>query len=80
MALTAETIARAPEQMIKERVEIKTTILSDSMEKCQTMHAEIKPLYPDLTENEGLNCFKALKRVVGEITPNLGVDGEIEIF
>ena len=50
MALTAETIARAPEQMIKGRVEIKTTILSDSMEKCQTMHAEIIPIYPDFIQ------------------------------
>ena len=124
-----------------------TTILSDSMEKCQTMHAEIKPVYPikriagsaitarsivadfltpvaaidyalpgniivadndgvvvvpkakaqqviakaqkqlqaenqlrDLMENEGLTCFQALKRVVGEITPTLGGGGEIEIF
>jgi hypothetical protein len=65
MALTAETIERAPEQMIKERVEIKTTILSDSMEKCQTMHTGVK--------NEGLSCFQALKRVVGEITPTLGL-------
>ena len=33
------------------------------------MHAEIKP---GLMENEGLTCFQALKRVVGEITPTLG--------
>jgi hypothetical protein len=25
-------------------MEFPTTILSDSMEKCQTMHAEIKPV------------------------------------
>jgi len=31
-------------------------------------------------ENEGLTCFQALKRVVGEITPTLGGDGEIEFF
>ena len=72
MAITVETIERAPEQTIKELMEFPTTILSDSMEKCQTMHAEIK--------NEGLTCFQALKRVVGEITPTLGGDGEIEIF
>ena len=34
----------------------------------------------DLMENEGLTCFQALTRVVGEITPTLGGDGEIEIF
>ncbi len=34
----------------------------------------------DLMENEGLSCFQALTRVVGEITPTLGGDGEIEIF
>ena len=34
----------------------------------------------DLMEKEGLTCFQALKRVVGEITPTLGGDGEIEIF
>jgi len=33
-----------------------------------------------LMENEGLTCFQALKRVVGEITPTLGGDGEIEII
>jgi len=43
MAITVETIERAPEQTIKELMEFPTTILSDSMEKCQTMHAEIKP-------------------------------------
>jgi hypothetical protein len=31
-------------------------------------------------ENEGLTCFQALTRVVGEITPTLGGDREIEIF
>ena len=34
----------------------------------------------ELMANEGLTCFQALKRVVGEITPTLGGDGEIEIF
>jgi regulator of RNase E activity RraA len=38
-----------------------------------------KQLY-DLMENEGLTCFQALTRVVGEITPTLGGDREIEIF
>jgi Zn-dependent alcohol dehydrogenase len=34
----------------------------------------------DLMENEGLACFQALTRVVGEITPTLGGDREIEIL
>ena len=80
MAITVETIERAPEQTIKELMEFPTTILSDSMEKCQTMHSEIKPVSSDLMENEGLTCFQTLKRVVGEITPTLGGDGEIEII
>ena len=37
MAITVETIERAPEQTIKELMEFPTTILSDSMEKCQTV-------------------------------------------
>ena len=46
MGITVETIERAPEQTIEELMAFPTTILSDSMEKCQTMHAEIKPVYP----------------------------------
>ena len=46
MAITIETIERLPEAIIKELAEFPTTILSDAMEKSQTMHAEMKPVFP----------------------------------
>jgi 3-hexulose-6-phosphate synthase/6-phospho-3-hexuloisomerase len=49
------------------------------LEKAKRQVEAEKELY-DLMENEGLTCFQALSRVVGEITPTLGGDREIEIF
>ena len=49
------------------------------LEKAQAQVQAEKQLF-DLMENEGLTCFQALTRVVGEITPTLGGDREIEIF
>lgn len=49
------------------------------LEKAKSQVEAEKQLY-DLMENEGLTCFQALSRVVGEITPTLGGDREIEIF
>lgn len=46
MSITVETIERPDKQLIKELGQFATTILSDAMEKCQTMHSEIKPIYP----------------------------------
>ena len=49
------------------------------LEKAKAQVQAEKQLF-DLMENEGLTCFQALTRVVGEITPTLGGDREIEIF
>jgi len=49
------------------------------LEKAEAQVQAEKQLF-DLMENEGLSCFQALTRVVGEITPTLGGDREIEIF
>lgn len=46
MAVTIEKIDRPDKTIIEELGRYATTLLSDAMEKCQTMHAEIKPVYP----------------------------------
>ncbi|MFC2015422.1 RraA family protein [Chloroflexota bacterium] len=46
MGITIESIERPDTQMVEEMGQFPTTILSDAMEKCQTMHSEIKPVYP----------------------------------
>lgn len=46
MSITIETIERPDKQLVKGLGQFATTILSDAMEKCQTMHSEIKPVYP----------------------------------
>ena len=46
MAVTIEKIERPDRALVKELGQYATTMLSDAMEKCQTMHAEIKPVYP----------------------------------
>jgi regulator of RNase E activity RraA len=46
MSVTIESIERPAKEMIKELAQFPTTVLSDAMEKCQTMHSEIKPVYP----------------------------------
>ena len=46
MAVTVEKIERPDRALVKELGQYATTMLSDAMEKCQTMHAEIKPVYP----------------------------------
>ena len=56
--------------------QLKATLI---LEKAISQVEAEKQLY-DLMENEGLTCFQALTRVVGEITPTLGGDREIEIF
>ena len=42
--------------------------------------AEAEKNLEQLMKNEGLTCFQALKRVVGEITPTVGRGDNIEIF
>lgn len=46
MSITIESIDRPNAQLVEELGQFATTILSDAMEKCQTMHSEIKPVYP----------------------------------
>jgi len=46
MSITIKSIERPDKQIIKELGQFPTTILSDAMEKCQTMHSEIKPVFP----------------------------------
>ncbi len=46
MAITIETIERLSAEMIEQVRQFPTTVLSDAMEKCQTMHSEIKPVFP----------------------------------
>lgn len=46
MAVTIEKIQRPDKAVVQELGQYATTLLSDAMEKCQTMHAEIKPVYP----------------------------------
>ncbi len=46
MGITVESIERPEPQIVKKLGQYPTTILSDAMEKCQTMHSEIKPVYP----------------------------------
>ncbi|MFC2023225.1 RraA family protein [Chloroflexota bacterium] len=46
MSTTIESIERPDKQMVERIGQFPTTILSDAMEKCQTMHSEIKPVYP----------------------------------
>ena len=72
MAITVETIERAPEQTIKELMEFPTTILSDSMEKCQTMHAEIKPVYP--IKRIAGSAITARSIVADYLTPVAAID------
>ena len=46
MGITIETIARPDAQIVKDLGQFPTAILSDAMEKSQTMHSEIKPVFP----------------------------------
>ena len=72
MAITIETIERLPEATIKELAEFPTTILSDAMEKCQTMHAEIKPVFP-VTRIAG-SAITARSIVADYLTPVKAID------
>lgn len=72
MAITIETIERVPEQTIRELKEFPTTILSDAMEKCQTMHAEIKPVYP--IKRIAGSAITARSIVADYLTPVAAID------
>ena len=72
MAITIETIERVPEQTIRELMEFPTTILSDAMEKCQTMHAEIKPIYP--IKRIAGSAITARSIVADYLTPVAAID------
>lgn len=46
MSITIESIERPAAQLVEELGQFPTAILSDAMEKAQTMHSEIKPVFP----------------------------------
>jgi regulator of RNase E activity RraA len=72
MAITIEKIERVSEEMIKEVRQFPTTILSDAMEKCQTMHSEIKPVYP--IERIAGSAITARSIVADYLTPVKAID------
>ena len=72
MAITIEVIERLSEQVIEELGQFPTTILSDAMEKCQTMHSEIKPVYP--IERIAGSAITARSIVADYLTPVAAID------
>ena len=46
MGITVESIERPDRHMVEALGQFPASILSDAMEKCQTMHSEIKPVFP----------------------------------
>ena len=72
MSITVETIERISEKTIKELCGFATTILSDAMEKCQTMHSEIKPVYP--IKRVAGSAITARSIVADYLTPVAAID------
>lgn len=72
MSITIELIERLSEQKIKELSQFPTTILSDAMEKCQTMHSEIKPVYP--IKRIAGSAITARSIVADYLTPVAAID------
>jgi regulator of RNase E activity RraA len=72
MSITIETIERPPEDLVKALGTFPTTILSDAMEKCQTMHSEIKPVYP--IERISGPAITARSIVADYLTPVAAID------
>ena len=72
MAITIEVIERLSEQVIEELGQFPTTILSDAMEKCQTMNSEIKPVYP--IERIAGSAITARSIVADYLTPVAAID------
>ena len=72
MAVIVEKIERPAEDVVKALCEFATTMLSDAMEKCQTMHSEIKPVYP--IERVAGPAVTARSMVADYLTPVAAID------
>ena len=72
MAVIVEKIERPAEDIIKALCEFATTMLSDAMEKCQTMHSAIKPVYP--IERVAGPAVTARSMVADYLTPVAAID------
>jgi regulator of RNase E activity RraA len=72
MSITIETIERPDGQLVEKLGQFPTTILSDAMEKCQTMHSEIKPVYP--IERISGPAITARSIVADYLTPVAAID------
>ena len=72
MAVIVEKIERPSEDVVKELCEYATTMLSDAMEKCQTMHSEIKPVYP--IDRVAGPAVTARSMVADYLTPVAAID------
>jgi len=72
MAVIRENIERPPQAVVKELGQYATTLLSDAMEKCQTMHSEIKPVYP--IERVAGPAVTARSMVADYLTPVAAID------
>lgn len=72
MAVIVEKIERPAKDVVNALCEFPTTMLSDAMEKCQTMHSEIKPVYP--IDRVAGPAVTARSMVADYLTPVAAID------